>query len=79
MAVMVFNNMSQHWESGDTSLDPDVVSFENCRWAFLVVLTRAWKPRFSDDLVLVPLADLFDHGEHGVRVSMPEVARHMLE
>jgi histone-lysine N-methyltransferase SETD3 len=58
--LAAYNYINDHFVSQHDEIFPDgYFSYENYVWAFMVVLTRAWK--IDNQLMLVPLADMLNH------------------
>lgn len=49
-------------EPNATLFNPEVFTFEAFRWAFGILRSRSFPPLTGEDLALVPVADLVNHG-----------------
>lgn len=49
-------------EPNPSLFDPEVFTFEAFRWAFGILRSRSFAPLTGEDLALVPVADLVNHG-----------------
>lgn len=52
----------QLFEPNSEIFDPEVYTYEAFRWAFGILRSRTFAPLTGDDLALVPVADLVNHG-----------------
>ena len=58
-----FTGLSEQvFEPNSEIFDPEVYTYEAFRWAFGILRSRTFAPLIGDDLALVPIADLVNHG-----------------
>ena len=58
-----YNNLMEEVLERNTQLfNPAVYSFDAFRWAFGILRSRSFAPLIGEDLALVPVADLMNHG-----------------